>query len=251
MQVVHARCCGLDVDKLDVDKKTVVAWALLTQADGPVARRLATFGTMTAERLALRDWLDQLGVVPVAHVAMERPGVYWRPVFNLLEEGGRGEERPGRQVGLVNPQHLSQVPGHKTAVKDAEWLAALLGHGRVRASFIPPAPIRALRALTRYRKTWGRMRADAVNRLQTTLEDANLKRAAVATDVLGLSGREMLAALLGGEADPAVLADLARGKLRATLPALRQALAGRGQRRTGAGTPPRGAQPVTRPHRVS
>ncbi len=211
MEVVHTRCCGLDVHK-----KTVVACVLLTQDDGRLVRRLHTFGTMTVELLALRDWLDELGI---EHVALESTGVYWRPVFNLLEAG--------RTVVLVNPQHLSRVPGRKTDVKDAEWLADLLRHGLVRASFIPPAPIRALRELTRYRKTLVRMRADEVNRLQKTLEGANLKLAAVATDVLGLSGREMLYALLGGEADPAVLAELARGKLRVKLPALRQALDGR------------------------
>jgi transposase len=214
MRVVHGRCCGLDVHK-----RTVVACVLLTEDDGSVRRFVRTFGTMTGELLALSDWLGRLGV---GQIALESTGVYWRPVFNLLE----GE---GRELVLVNPQHVRHVPGRKTDVQDAEWLADLLRHGLLRASFIPPAPIRALRELTRYRKTLVQARTSEVNRLQKTLEGANLKLASVATDVLGVSGRDMLTALLAGEADPEVLADLARGRLRAKLPALRQALTGRVQ----------------------
>jgi transposase len=146
--------------------------------------------------------------------------VYWRPVFNLLEGDGR-------TLILVNPQHMQAVPGRKTDLKDAEWLADLLRHGLLKASFIPPVPIRDLRELTRYRKTLVQQRADEVNRVQKLLEGANLKLAAVATDVLGASGRAMLEAILAGEADPEVLAELAKGRLRAKLPALRQALDGR------------------------
>jgi transposase len=146
--------------------------------------------------------------------------VYWRPVFNVLED-----ER--RTLLLVNPQHMRAVPGKKTDVKDAEWLADLLRHGLLRASFIPPAPIRALRELTRYRKTLVQERTDEANRLHKTLEGANVKLAGVATDILGVSGRAMLTALLEGERDPDVLADLARGTLRAKLPELRRALDGR------------------------
>ncbi len=211
MRVVHARCCGLDVHK-----KSVVACVLITQEDGTVERKASTFGTMTAELLALRDWLDRL---EVTHVAMESTGVYWKPVFNLLEED--------RTILLVNPQHMRAVPGRKTDVKDSEWLAELLRHGLLQASFIPPAPIRELRELTRYRKTLVRERGQETQRLQKLLETANIKLSAVATNVLGASGRDMLAALLEGEEDPAVLAELARGKLRAKLPALRQALEGR------------------------
>jgi transposase len=214
MQVVHARCCGLDVHK-----KTVVACVLLTGGDGTVQRYLRRFGTMTGELLALSDWLARLAV---GHIALESTGVCWRPVFNLVE----GE---GRELVLVNPQHTKHVPGRKTDVKDAEWLADLLRHGLLRASFVPPAPGRALRELTRYRKTRVQERASEVNRVQKTLEGANLKLGDVASNVLGLSGREMLAALLAGERDPAARADLARGKLRAKLPALRQALTGRVQ----------------------
>jgi len=211
MQVVYARCCGLDVHK-----RTVVACVLLSQADGTVQREVRTFGTMTAELLALADWLTAL---EVQHVALESTGVFWRPVFTLLEEG--------RTIVLVNPQHLKRVPGHKTDVKDAEWLADLLRHGLLRASFIPPQPVRDVRELTRYRKTLVHERAQEVLRVQKVLESANLKLASVATDVLGKSGRAMLEALVGGEQDPEALADLARGRLRAKLPELRQALEGR------------------------
>jgi transposase len=211
MQVVHERCSGLDVHK-----RTVVACVLLTQGDGRLERQVRTFGTMTADLLALGDWLDRFGVT---HVALESTGVFWRPVFNILEDG--------RTIVLVNPRHLKHVPGRKTDVKDAEWLADLLRHGLLQPSFIPPAPVRDLRELTRYRKTLVQARTDEVNRLQKVLEGANLKLAAVVSDVLGLSSRAMLAALLSGEQDPEVLAELARGRLRAKLPALRRALEGR------------------------
>jgi transposase len=213
MQVVHERCCGLDVHK-----RTVVACVLITGPDGAVARQVRTFKTMTADLLALADWLDDW---QVTHVALESTGVYWRPVYNLLEDG--------RTLLLVNPQHMHAVPGRKTDVRDSEWLADLLRHGLLRASFIPPAPIRALRELTRYRKTLVQQRADEINRLHKTLEGANLKLASVASDVLGLSGRAMLAALVDGEQDPEALAQLARGTLRTKLPALRAALTGRVQ----------------------
>jgi transposase len=214
MEVVHPRCCGLDVHK-----KTVVACVLLTEPDGRVRREVRTFTTMTADLLALADWLAGLGV---AHVALESSGVYWRPVFNLLED-------EARTVVLANPRHAKAVPGRKTDVADAEWLADLLRHGLLRPSFIPPAPIRALRELTRYRKALVRQRAQEVNRLHKLLEGANIKLGAVASDILGVSGRAMLAALAGGEQDPEALADLARGKLRAKLPALRRAFEGRVQ----------------------
>ena len=211
MQVVHERCCGLDVHK-----RTVVACVLITRPDGAAERQVRTFKTMTADLLALADWLSSLGVTPVA---LESTGVYWRPVYNLLEEG--------RTLLLVNPQHIKAVPGRKTDVRDSEWLADLLRHGLLRPSFIPPAPVRAVRELTRYRKTLVQQRADEANRLQKVLEGANLKLAAVASDILGITGRAMLEALLGGEQDPEALAELARGRLRAKLPELRAALLGR------------------------
>jgi transposase len=213
MQVVYERCCGLDVHK-----RTVVACVLLTQADGSVQRQVRTFSTMTAELLPLADWLE---AQEVRVVALESTSVYWRPVFNLLEEG--------RTIVLVNAQHMKAVPGRKTDVRDSEWIADLLRHGLLKASFIPPKPIRDLRELTRYRKTLAQARAQEANRVQKLLEGANIKLAAVASDVLGKSGRDMLEALIGGEQRPEALADLARGRLRAKLPQLRQALEGRVQ----------------------
>src|SRR5579864_1295568 len=203
MEVLYTRCCGLDVHK-----KTVVACVLCTQEDGTVERHVRTFGTMTADLCALSDWLTAYAVT---HVAMESTGVYWQPVFNILEE-------EDRTILLVNAQHIKQVPGHKTDVRDSEWLADLLRHGLLTPSFIPPAPIRELRELTRYRKTVVEARARQVNRVEMLLEGANIKLAAVATDVLGKSGRAMLEALIAGEQDPATLAELARGRMRSKRP---------------------------------
>src|SRR5215472_17642533 len=171
---------------------------------------------MTDGLLALADWLEAQQVIILA---MESTGVYWRPVFNLLEAG--------REIILVNAQHMKAVPGRKTDVKDSEWLADLLRYGLLQASFIPPKPTRELRELTRYRKTLVRERNQEVNRLQKVLEGANLKLAVVATDVLGKSGRDMVEALVGGEQDAQALSDLARGRLRGKLPDLRRALEGR------------------------
>src|SRR3712207_4130533 len=165
MEVVHPRCCGLDVHK-----KSVVACVLLTEGDGTVRKQVRTFGTMTADLLALADWLASLDV---AQVALEGTGVYWRPVFNILEEGRTGV--------LVNPRHMQGVRGRKTDVEGAEWRADLLRRGLLRASFIPPAPIRELRELTRCRKTLVQERGAEANRLHKTLEGANVKLAAVAT----------------------------------------------------------------------
>jgi transposase len=211
MRVIYERCAAIDVHK-----KTAVTTVMITQADGSVQEHVRTFSTMTADVLALDDWLRSHRVEVIA---MESTGVYWRPVFNILEEG--------RTIILVNAQHMKAVPGRKTDVKDSQWLADLLRHGLLKASFIPPKPIRELRDLLRYRKTLVQERAQEVNRLQKVLETANVKLAAVATDVLGKSGRAMLEALLGGEQDPEVLAELARGRLRAKLPELRKALDGR------------------------
>ena len=218
MQVVHERCAGLDVHK-----KTVVACVLITLPNGAFQREVRTFSTMTADLLLLNDWLETWRVQVVA---LESTGVYWQPVFNLLEDG--------RTIILVNPQHIKAVPGRKTDVKDAEWLADLLRHGLLTPSFIPPAPIRELRELTRYRKHLVEARAREVNRVQQVLESANIKLASVATDVLGKSGRAMLEALIAGEQDPARLSELARGRLRSKRPALQLALDGRllGQHRT-------------------
>jgi transposase len=214
MQVIYERCAGIDGHK-----KTVVVCVLLTQADGTVQKQIRTFTTMTADLLALDEWLRSLHIV---HIALESTGVYWHPIWNLLEEG--------RHILLANPQHLKAVPGRKTDVKDAEWLADLHRHGLLKASFIPPKPVRALRELTRYRKTLVQERAKAGQSFaRSVLEGANIKLASVATDVLGKSGREMLEALMGGEQDAQALAQLARGRLRAKLPDLRRALEGRMQ----------------------
>jgi transposase len=213
MEVAHPRCCGIDVHK-----KSVTACVLLTEEEGTVQKQVRTFPTMLADLLALGDWLRGLGVTAVA---MESTGIYWRPVYNILE----GEYT----VLLVNAQHMHNVPGRKTDVKDSEWLADLLRHGLLTGSFIPPAPIRELRELTRYRQSLIGERTREVNRLHKVLESANIKLGAVASDVMGVSGRQMLEALLGGQQDPAVLAELARGRLRQKLPALRQALEGRVQ----------------------
>lgn len=213
MQIVHPRCCGIDVHKKDVK-----ACAMLTHPDGTATSQVRTFSTLTDGLLALADWL---GALDIRQVAMESTGVYWRPVYNILEADCA--------VILVNAQHIKAVPGRKTDVKDSEWLADLLRHGLLQPSFIPPAPIRELRDLTRYRKTLIGERAQEANRLQKVLETANIKLAMVATDVLGVSGRQMLAALLGGEQDAEALAELARGRLREKLPQLRRALVGRVQ----------------------
>ena len=214
MQVVHPRCCGLDVHK-----KTVVACVLITREDGTVERALRTLETMTGQLEGLSAWLRQR---QVTHVAMESTGVYGQPVYNLLE----GE---GRTLVLVNAQHSKALPGRKTDTKDSEWLADLLRHGLVRGSFIPPAAIRALRELTRYRTSLVQERSREANRLQKLLESANIKLASVATNVLGVSGRLMLQAMLAGEDDPEALAAFARASLRKKLPELRQALEGRVQ----------------------
>jgi transposase len=213
MQVVHARCCGLDVHQ-----KTVVACVLLTEADGHVTKQVRTFGAMTPDLLALNDWLTALAV---EQVALESTGIYWQPVYNVRETD--------HDLLLVNAAHMKAVPGHKTDVKDAEWIADLLRHGLLRASFIPPQPVRELRELTRYRQGLLHERTQQVNRLHKLLETANVKLGAVASDILGKSGRDMLDAIVAGEADPAVLAELARGRLRAKLPQLRAALEGRVQ----------------------
>jgi transposase len=211
MDTLYARCAGLDVHK-----GNVVACLRCCDRPGKACEEVRTFLAMTRDLLALSDWLAEHGVT---HVAMESTGVYWKPVFNLLE---------GRfTVILVNAEHIKQVPGRKTDVKDCQWIAQLLQHGLLKASFVPPEPIRQLRDLTRQRTQLIGERSAAASRIQKVLEDANIKLAGVATDVLGASGRDMLEALIAGETDPAKLADLARRRLRAKLPALRQALRGR------------------------
>ena len=210
MELVYERCCGLDVHK-----KTVVACLILPESKGQRSKEIRTFRTTTQDLLLLRDWLVLAGCT---HVAMEATGVYWKPIYNLLEGAV--------ELLVVNARHIKAVPGRKTDVRDAEWIADLLQHGLLTSSFIPAAPQRELRELTRYRTSLVQERARAVNRLQKTLEDTNLKLGDVATDIMGKSARAMLEALLAGQTDPAQLADLARGRLKAKRAQLEEALVG-------------------------
>ena len=211
MEQVYERCAALDVHKAQV----TVCVHVPDQA-GERAELRAEFATMTGDLLGLRDWLKGLGVT---HVAMEATGVYWKPVYYLLEDDF--------ELLLVNAQHVKNVPGRKTDVQDAQWLCQLLEHGLLKSSFVPPQPQRELRDLTRYRKSLVWERGREANRLQKVLEDANIKLASVASRPLGASGKAMLRELCEGNNDPVALADLAKGKLRAKLPLLRQALEGR------------------------
>jgi len=211
VEVVHERCCGLDIHK-----KLIVACAITPGSSGQPRRQVRTFGTMTDELQQLSGWLSEQGVT---HVAMESTGSYWKPLFNVLEESF--------ELLLVNAQHLKAVPGRKTDVKDAEWIADLLRHGLLTPSFIPEREQRELRELVRYRTSLVQERTAAANRLQKVLEGANIKLASVATDILGRSGREMLEALVAGETNTAVMAEFARGRLRDKRPTLERALAGR------------------------
>ena len=211
MDVLYERCCGLDIHK-----KLVVACLITPGPKRVPSKEVRSFGTMTHDLLALGDWLRDQGVT---HVAMEATGVYWKPLFNLLEERFT--------LVLANAQHIKQVPGRKTDVRDCEWIADLLRHGLLRASYVPDRPPRELRELTRYRTTLVRERAREVNRIQKTLEGANVKLGDVASDVLGTSGRAMLDAMVNGATDATALADLARGRLRDKLDRLEQALSGR------------------------
>lgn len=210
MQVVYPRCAGLDVHK-----KTVVACRLWVDAAGVVQRNLRTFGTMTGDLLVLRDWLACMGIT---HVAMESTGVYWRPVYNILESEF--------DVLLVNAKHIKFVPGRKTDVKDAQWIAELLQHGLLKASFIPDVAQRELRELVRYRSQLINDRTREINRVHKVLQDANLKLSSVASNVLGVSGRAMLHALIAGQDDPQQLAQLAQGRMRRKIDELEHALTG-------------------------
>lgn len=211
MDVVIARVAGLDVHKM-----TVVATVRVPGDDGRRRVVTETFGTMTPDLIALREWLQAYGVT---QVALESTGVYWKPVYYVLEGAF--------ELLLINMRALKHVPGRKTDVKDSEWLAQLLEYGLLRGSLVPPPPIRELRDLTRYRVQQTRERSREVNRLQKVLEDAGVKVTSVLTDVMGVSGRAMVDALVAGTTDPQVLADLARGQLRKKLPALQRALVGR------------------------
>jgi len=209
MEVVYERCAGLDVHK-----KSVVACRIELAEDG-WQKETRRFGTMTDELLQLADWLR---AGRVTTVAMESTGVYWKPVFNILESEF--------EVLVVNARHIKYVPGRKSDVSDAQWIAELLRHGLVKGSYIPEAPQRDLRDLLRYRTSLVQERAREINRVQKVLEDANVKLASVASNVLGVSGRQMLEAIVAGNDDPEALAQLAKRSLRAKIPQLERALKG-------------------------
>jgi transposase len=211
MDVLVERCCGLDVHK-----DTVVACVRTTGEGGKRQSQVRTFGTMTVDLLALRDWLVAIGVT---RVGMESTGVYWKPPFYVLEDAA--------ECWVLNARHMRNVPGRKSDVADAEWICQLVEHGLVRPSFVPPKPIRELRDLTRYRRAQIDERTREAQRLDKVLQDAGIKLSSVASDILGRSGRDMVEALVRGTRDPEVLAELARGRLRAKLPALQRALEGR------------------------
>ncbi len=211
MQTMMERGCGLDVHQA-----TVVACLLIVLQNGKVQKQVRTFGTTTRELLALREWLLSEGCT---HVALESTGVYWKPVYAILEGT--------LEIVVANAQHVKKVPGRKTDVKDAEWLADLLCHGLLRSSFVPPKPIRELRDLTRYRRKLVESQTAERNRLLKLLETANIKLASVATDVFGVSGRLMLKALAKGETTPQQMAELAKRSLRSKIPPLELALEGK------------------------
>lgn len=208
---LYARVCGMDVHKNSV----VACVRILNAKDGTVQSTLRRFGTMTADLLELRQWLREQ---QVTHAAMESTGVYWQPVFNLLE--GHLE------VWVVNAQHIKKVPGRKTDMKDAEWIAQLMQCGLLKPSFVPEREQRELRDLTRQQSKLVQQRNAVDNRIQKVLETANIKLGSVASDVLGVSGRRMIEALIAGEKDTSVLADLAQKKLREKIPQLQRALEG-------------------------
>jgi len=214
MDVLVERCAGLDVHR-----DTVVATVRVPAEDGARNRRAQhtrTFATTTAGITALGDWLAEH---EVTRSGMESTGVYWKPVYYLLEDQ--------LEVWLINAEHLHNVPGRKTDVADSAWIAQMVEHGLVRPSFVPPPPIRALRDLTRHRRTLVEERTRVVQRLEKVMQDAGIKLTSVASALLTKSGRPMLEGLLAGQSDPEHLAELARGRLRSKIPALREALAGR------------------------
>src|SRR5580704_13938603 len=211
MEILYRRCCGLDVHK-----ETVVACLRVVSGD-EVVREVRTFETTTVSLMALSEWLAENGCT---HVAMEATGVYWKPVWHILDDGDF-------QLILANASHVKNVPGRKTDVNDATWLADLLAHGLIRASFVPDTQTQELRTLLRTRKQLVREKASHILRVQKTLEDANIKLDSVITDVMGMSGRAMMEALIAGESDPAKLARLANYRLKTSQEKLREALRGR------------------------
>jgi transposase len=210
MDNVFPRCAGLDVHKASVE-----ACVRRMEASGRLHQQTRHWGTMTRDILAMADWMAAQGVT---HVAMESTGVYWKPIYNILESRFT--------VLLVNARHLKQVPGRKSDIRDCQWIAQLLQHGLLKGSFIPPRPQRELRDLARHRTQLVEEKTRTVNRIHKVLEDTNIKLASVATDILGVSGRAMLEAMIEGQKDPTQLADLAQGQLRGKIPELEKALEG-------------------------
>ena len=211
MRVIHERCAGLDVHK-----KSVYACAVWAGEEGNRKQEIRSFGTMTADLLQLADWLREH---QIAHVAMEATGVFWRPIWAVLE--GQFE------LMLVNPHHIKAIPGRKTDAKDCEWIADLLQHGLLRGSFVPPTEIQDLRDLTRYRAELTQAQNKVDNRIQKLLEQCNIKLSSVASNTLGVSGRLMIEAIIAGQDDPAQLAELAKRRLREKIPELQLALSGK------------------------
>ena len=211
MEVLHPRCCGLDVHK-----DTVVACVRLV-IDGKTAKEVRTFSTTTADLIALSQWLSEN---KCTHIAMESTGVYWKPVWHILADGKF-------ELVLANAAHIKGVPGRKSDVKDADWVSDLLAHGLIRASFVPDSPTQEMRTLMRTRKQLSREQARHILRIQKTLEDANIKLDSVISDLMGVSGRKMIEALIAGQRDPAKLARLADPRVQASQETLRQALSGR------------------------
>ncbi len=211
MEVLCPRCCGLDVHK------ETVAACLRLVIDGKVVKEVRTFATTTASLIALSEWLTQN---KCTHIAKEATGVYWKPVWHILADGDF-------ELVLANAAHVKNVPGRKTDVKDADWVSDLLAHGLIRASFVPDSPTQEMRTLMRTRKQLVREKASHVLRIQKTLEDANIKLDSVITDVLGLSGRRIIEALIAGQRHPAKLARLTDPRVKASQDALREALRGR------------------------
>jgi len=210
MENIFLRCAGLDVHKASVE-----ACVRRIEPSGRLHQQTRHWGTMTRDILMMADWMAAQGVT---HVAMESTGVYWKPIFNILEDRFK--------VLLVNARHLKQVPGRKSDIRDCQWIAQLLQHGLLKGSFIPPLPQRELRDLTRHRTQLVEEKTRTSNRIEKVLEDANIKLGSVASEVMGVSSRAMIQALLEGEKDPAQIADLARRSLRGKIPELQKALEG-------------------------
>jgi transposase len=210
MEVIIERCCGIDVHK-----KIIVVCLMIGRPHEKPTVTIKTFSTMTRDLLACKDWLESEGCT---HAALESTGVYWKPVFNILEDS--------MQIILANARHIKNVPGRKTDVKDCEWIAQLLRHGLIKGSFIPPRPIRELRDLTRYRRKLIQQRSSELNRIQKFLEDANIKLSSVVTDINGVSSQDMIYHLIKQDMTPQEMAELAKGRLRTKMPELEKALEG-------------------------